>query len=135
MTSGGKPGELSTKQQRAIAALLCSRDVPAAAALAKVGARTLYRWIAEDDAFRAALTVAEGAAIDAATRRLLGLQESAIATLEGVLDDADASPSARVRAAGMVIDYLLKLRELRNVESRLAALEQALEGGNSGRYR
>jgi hypothetical protein len=103
--------------------------VPAAAELAKVGARTLYRWLAEDGAFKVALAAAEGVAIDAATRRLLGLQESAIGTLEGVLNDDDASAHARVRAAGMVIDYLLKLRELRNVESRLAALEAALEGG------
>jgi hypothetical protein len=129
MTTSGNDSQLNTKQRRAIAALLSTRDVPAAAALAKVGERTLYRWIAEDDAFKLALVAAEGAAIDAATRRLLGLQESAIATLEGVLNDPDASHTARVRAAGMVIDYLLKLRELRNVESRLAALEAALEGG------
>jgi hypothetical protein len=41
-----------------------------------------------------------------------------------VLGDAKTSPAVRVRAAGAVLDYLLRLRELRNHEQRLSRLEQ-----------
>ena len=51
-------GSLSARQQRAIAALLECRSVAEAAASAKVGERTLYRWIAEDQAFKNALSQA-----------------------------------------------------------------------------
>jgi hypothetical protein len=117
---------ISAKQKRAIAALLTTRDARAAAKQANVGERTLYRWLAEDDAFKRALSKAEGRAIDAAARRLISLQGTAIDTLKNVLDDAEASATVRLRAAQAVLDYLLKLRELRNIEQRLTALEEAI---------
>jgi hypothetical protein len=38
-----------------------------------------------------------------------------------------ATAQDKLRAATSVLNYLLKLRELRNVEERLAALEAALQ--------
>ena len=119
---------LNHKQQKAIAALLSSRNVPEAAKAAGVGERTLWRWMTEPE-FAMALTHAEGVAIDTATRRLVSLQDSAIDVLQTVLNDAQATPYMRLRAAGMVLDALLKLRELRNFEARLAALEAAYQHG------
>ena len=92
--------------------------------MAGVGERTLFRWRSEP-AFRQALAAAEGELLDAATRRLLTLQEAAIRTFQDVLADAQASPGVRVREAQAVLDYLLKLRELRDVEQRLTVLEEA----------
>jgi transposase len=74
--------ELSSRQQRAIAALLTSKSMSEAATSAGVGERTLYRWLAEDEAFRAGLARAESELLDTATRRLLALQGQAIETLE-----------------------------------------------------
>ena len=119
---------LNHKQQKAVAALLSSRNVEEAAKAAGVGERTLWRWMSEPE-FAMELTHAEARAIDAATRRLVQLQEGAVDTLLAVLDDTKLAPSIRLRAAAAVLDYLLKLRELRNVEARLGALEAALSHG------
>ena len=123
--------ELTPKQARAVQALITAKSIGDAAQAASVGERTLFRWLAEP-AFRAALSQAEGDLLDAATRRLLGLQGQAIETFESVLADAAASQAVRLRAAQAVLDYLLKLRELRNVESRLVALEVAFAQQQGG---
>jgi len=128
---------LTAKQQRAVRVLLTSKSVGEAAQLAGVGERTLFRWLTEPP-FKAALSVAEGELLDVATRRLLGLQDKAIETFENVLKDEEATQVVRLRAAQAVLDYLLKLRELRNVEQRLTALEQAYaeqqQGERNTRY-
>jgi phage terminase small subunit len=117
--------ELTSRQRKAIAALLSCRTVAQAAQLSGVSERTLYRWLA-DDTFRAAVLSAEGETINQATRRLLGLQQAAIDTLGGILQDDSAPAGVRVRAAESVLDLLLRLRDLRDVEDRLARLEQQL---------
>ena len=117
--------KLSAKQHRAITALLTSKSVTEAATATGQGERTIYRWLSEP-AFRQALSAAEGDLIDVATRRLLQLQGSALDTLEALLGDgADASAGVRLRAAQVTLDHLLKLREMRDIEQRLAALEAA----------
>ena len=117
-------GALSPKQQRAISALLTSKTVSGAARAAGVGERTIYTWLHTVE-FRAALSVAEGDVIDNAVRRLLTLQAAALDALEQVLGDPDVSQAVRLRAAQMVLELTIKLREQRDVEQRLSALEQA----------
>lgn len=124
--SGMENEKLTTAQQRAITALLTTKSIVEAAKTAKIAERTLRRWLAEDEAFRQALTMAEGELITLATRRLLGLQSKALGVLEAVLDDADMSASIKLRAAMAVFDYTLKLREWNNIEQRLAALEASI---------
>lgn len=122
--------KLTPKQEQAIRALLTSKNVGEAAVAAGVSERTLYRWLT-DPAFRAALSVAEGDLLDAATRRLLTLQDDAIGAFEDVLTGGpDVTDTARLRAAQAVLDYLLKLREMRSVEERLTALEAKVRGDN-----
>ncbi len=121
---------LTTKQLRAVQALLTARSVGAAATAAGVNERTLYRWQTEP-AFKAALAAAEGELLDAATRRLLGLQDAAIATFDGILKSTTASQALRLKAAQLVIDCTLRLREQRDVEHRLQALEAALGDGRN----
>jgi len=130
--NGENPLALTPKQSRAIPALMTARNVGEAAKAANVAERTLYRWLG-DPAFRLRLNEAEGEAIDTATRRLLQLQDPAIDALSDVLQDPGTSPTARLRAATAVLDYLIKLRELRNIEARLLALEaaQAMERGHN----
>ena len=113
--------KLSAIQHRAITELLSSKSVAAAAVATGVHERTLFRWMGEPD-FRQALSDAEGALLDAATRRLLKLQEKALDTLEAALDGG--SEGARLRAAQTAIEHMPKIRETRNLEQRLAELEQ-----------
>lgn len=76
-----------------------------------------------DARFTQALTEAEGEVIAGATRRLLQLQDTAIDAVDAVFKDKETSAAVKLRAAQLTIDAMLKLRELRNVESRLVALE------------
>jgi flagellar motility protein MotE (MotC chaperone) len=114
--------DLTTRQQRTIAALLAARNVREAAKQVKVPERTVYTWLAEP-AFRAALYAAEGHLIDAATRRLLHHQDVALTVILTIMANPDNPAGVRLRAAQSVLEQLLKLRELRNIEQRLTALE------------
>ena len=120
--------ELTKGQRRAIEALLNTKSVREAAELAELGERTVFRYLG-DPFFRQQLSAAEGDLIDQATRRLLALQGAALDTFEGVLANEEASDTVRLRAAQSVLDSLLKLRELRNIEARLVALESAIGQG------
>jgi hypothetical protein len=123
--NGTDSNEISAQQQRAITSLLTAKNVAAAAKDAKVGLRTLHRWLAEDGAFKRALSAAEGELINTATRRLLTYQEHAITVIASIMADKAHSATVRLRAATVIIDTMLKLRELRNIEERLSALEEA----------
>jgi len=126
MARNGRRDGLSPGQGRAISALLTCQSIEQAAKQAGIGARTLHRWLTDPD-FQAALTEAEGAAIAEATRRLVGLSDAAITTVASLMLDKGNSPTVRLRAATSVLDYLLRLRELKNVEERLTALEAAID--------
>lgn len=115
---------LSTKQQKAIAALLVAKDVQSAAIQAGVSERTLHRWINEDERFRAALRAAEAQAIDDAVRRLVGAANSALNVLMVLMLDQKTPAAVRLRAAISVLEQLVKLRELNNLEQRIAKLEE-----------
>lgn len=117
--------ELSTAQHRLIAALLVSRNVREACKASKTPERTAWTWL-QQPRFKAALASAEAGQIGESTRRLMTLTESAVDVLKDVLQDKEAAHSVRIRAAQLVIESALKLRELQNVEARLAALEAAL---------
>jgi hypothetical protein len=121
--NGTESKPLTAAQHRAIAALLVSKNIRAAAEASGTPLRTMWNW-AGDPRFLAALHSAEGGLIETSMRRLLQLSDKAIDTVESLLDSP--KPELRLRAAGMVFDQLLTLRELTNTESRLAALEAAL---------
>jgi hypothetical protein len=116
--------QLTPQQQRAITALLNARNVREAAALSKVAERTLWRWLSDPD-FIAGLRHAESSLLDAATRRLLTMQDGALDTLQGLLSGAVVDDGVKLRAALGILAHVLKLRELRDVEARLTALEEA----------
>ena len=115
--------KITTRQHKAILALLSTKSVSEAAQQAAVPERTLWRWLG-DPQFRAHLAGAEADLLDAATRSLLQMQGNALETVQTIMQGSE-SDAVRLRAAQTVLDHLLKLRELRNVEQRLTALELA----------
>ncbi|MEZ4870416.1 MAG: hypothetical protein R3C14_54305 [Caldilineaceae bacterium] len=117
---------LTVKQMACVRELMLTPNIADAAKAAGVGERTLYRWL-DDAEFKAALTEAQDAALDAAARRLVAMTEQATAVISEVLADADEKTSARLRAAQIVLDNVLRLVELRDLAQRVAALE---EGAN-----
>jgi hypothetical protein len=123
MATNGNP---TTKQQKAIAALLSAKDIQAAAAQAGVGERTLHRWLDEDPAFKTALRAAEAQVIDGVVRRLTGSANSALNVVMVIMLDSTTPVSVRLRAAIAILDQLIKLRELNDLEQRIARLEEQL---------
>lgn len=120
---------LSMKQRRAVIALLSTATIEGAAAKAGVSPRSVLRWM-EDPVFQSAIREAEGQAIDAATRKLIALQDGAILTITSIMADRNTAAGVRVRAARTILEMLLKLRELRNLEDRLRLIENMVYDNN-----
>lgn len=119
-------GAISTRKTRALQALLTCKNVTEAGEVSGIPVRTVYRWLQEPE-FQAALSNAENEILDGAVRRLTALSDAAV----GVLADSLAEGVAdyvRLKAAGSVLDYVLRLREMRNLEKRLQTLEDLLNG-------
>lgn len=117
--------QVTPLQRKAIEALLCQPNVSKAAEVAGCARSSIHRWLRDDESFKIALAQAEGMALAAASRRLIAGQDKAMDTLEYLMEHAE-SESVRKGAASDWMGYSMKLRELRNVEQRLAALEEAL---------
>ena len=134
MRPDATPGQLTTRQGKAVAALLTSGDVPSAAAAVGVDKATLYRWMRQP-AFLEAVRTAEAGALDELSRSLVRLGRTAAGTLEVAMGDSTAPWPTRVRAADAVLGRLLQLRELATLatlEARVAELERSV-GLDDGR--
>lgn len=112
---------LTAKQQRAIDALMTERTISDAAKACGVHRRTLERW-RQDATFRDALRQAGDEYLAATVRRLVNLSGRAVDVLAVGMVKADAWP-ARIRAADVALGRVLQLRELHELEARIAALE------------
>ena len=118
---------LTPRQLRAVNALLTHPTIAAAAGVLGVAPSTLYRWLNEP-LFRQALAQAEGEAVAAAGRRLAMLAETALDELgRAMLDPATPAP-VRVRAAEVILNNLLRYREIVQFETRLTDLEKEMRG-------
>jgi hypothetical protein len=128
--------DLSARQKRFLQALLNSKSAREAARKVKVGEKTAYRWLRQP-AFREALAEAEADLLEAATRRLLALQASALDAVGAVLADEHLPPTYRLSAARLVLDSALRFYDVTSLERRLKALEEevrrvAAQGGAPG---
>ena len=128
--SKNESAALSVKQLRAVRALLTHPTVAQAAVDCALSEATIYRWLA-NPAFRAALAQAEGEAVAAAGRKLVALAESALDTVAAVMTDPQAPDAVRVRAAEVVLNNLMKFREVIAFETRLADLEREVRGDDA----
>ena len=117
-------GSLSANQRKAIIALLNASTVREAAEAAGLGERTLARYLSSDK-FRAELCKRQDEALAAATAALSGLTGAAVGVLADVMNDPNASHSARVRAALGILSERRKVAELDDLVERVAALENA----------
>ena len=116
--------EPTGKRRKAVAALLATGEVKAAAAEAGVHRDTLHRWLREP-AFLAEVRRGEAAALDELSRLLVRLGRAAVETLANAMSDPAAPWPTRVRAADAALSRLLQLRELAQLEARVQALEEA----------
>jgi hypothetical protein len=84
--------------------------------------RTLQRYL-EEPAFRDALQAAQDDAIAGAVRGLIAVASKGLATLDNLLDDPETAPALKLRASLAALDLLLRLREQKDLATRLAQLE------------
>lgn len=116
---------ISTKQNRAIEALLSGGDHEHAAAVAGVTPRTVSRWKSEPD-FEHELQRRANAAVADATRKLKMAVDAAVDVMLAIMHDADVHESIRLRAADRLVGHAVKLMELTDIEQRVTALEERL---------
>ena len=114
--------KLTTNRRKAIRALLGHSTVRAAAAACGLAERTLHHYLA-DPTFRAALRERQDELTAATAARLSGGVGDALATLEAVWHDPEATPAARVRAAVAWLKAWRDATMIDELTQRVAALE------------
>ena len=117
------------KRETAIAALLTEKSIRDAAAVVGVSDRTLRRWMADDKDFRDQYREARLQVVEHAITRLQKACDTAVKTLEDVMQDSDAAASARVAASRAVLDTSIAGLERDRIEQRLDEIEERLDGG------
>jgi hypothetical protein len=110
--------------QRLLLVLACGATVEAAARQCGVSESTVYRRLAEPD-FARQLQAARTDMVQRAAATLTAAGTEAVKTLV-LLQNAAIPAAVRLGAARAVLEIGIKLREVADLEQRLAALEQMM---------
>jgi len=113
---------MSTRQRRFIQAVMTSPSIKQAAAAAKVGERTAYRYL-DDPAVRAALAKLQDDSMAQAARETVAAMSEALQVLRAIQNDKAAPHAARVSAARAIRDSGPRLNEQALLSERVAELE------------
>lgn len=120
------PG-LTSRQERAIDALLHDPTLARAAATVGINERTLRRWT-RTPVFRSALLRARREAFSQAIGLTQRYAPVAVATLVKVMNDTGAGASAKVTAAAILLKFGREGIELEDLAERVEALERGAKG-------
>lgn len=126
----GHGAKLGRKMESAIAALLSQPTLAAAAAECKISESTLRRWL-EMPVFAERYRAARSYILQAATNLLRQSASTAVLVLRNVAVDRKASASARVSAAGRLLENAFKAVEVEDIQARLLRIEAERSGVNS----
>jgi hypothetical protein len=117
----------TSRQEKAIIALLNEPTTKDAAETAGVSEVTLWRWL-QNPEFRASYMEVRRVAVQRAIARTQAATSEAVDTLREVMSDKSARGSERISAAKAILDYAMKGIELEDHEMRLQDLEARLAG-------
>ena len=118
----GRPASYRKRgEEPLVLALACGASVEAAARQCKVSDRTVYRRL-QDPGFRAQVQAARGEMVTRSAGLLTAAAGEAVRTLLSLQKDA-TPPAVRLGAARAVLELGIKVRELADLETRIAALE------------
>ena len=98
------------------------------AELANVSSKTIQRRLSSE-AFAAEVARRRGQQVERITGRLSELSIRAVDTLTDALEDS--SPTIRLRAADLTLNWLVKLRREADIERRVAEIERELAADTS----
>ena len=119
------PAGVSRKKHLAITALLTQGTVQKAADACGIPKRTLDRWLGQAT-FRAQLDHARDELLRMALAGIARVVERAVTTLEEMLAP-DVLPTVRVSAARSILEYALRVQDMR-LDERISALEKTVTG-------
>ncbi len=121
------PGNLTPNQEKALAALLVSPTVKAAAEFSGLGERTIHRYLKEDPEFKRRYAEERAFLLD---QTVAGLQKLGIGAVGVLRRNFEAqNPHAQIRAARTVLDLMFKGTELIELEERIRQLEEEADEG------
>lgn len=123
MASNGRPTGPHKREAVALA-LAGGASVREASEPNGVGSRTVWRWLAEDDAFTARVQELRQELFGQAVGKLCKLSGKSADTLGTLLDSE--TETTRLTAARAILDSGPKLRDAADLEARLVALEKKL---------
>lgn len=107
---------------KVIELLIAGQSVIEAAEAAGVRRSTVYTWLKQPE-FISALKEARAEAMDRLGLLLSALGDKAINALGAAIDNPDAGPAVKIRAADIVLNRLLELRYSIDFEARILELE------------
>ena len=113
---------LKPKQKRAIAALLVKTPDEVCEA-AGISRPTLWRWMQQED-FKAELQNAQDELFSASLGQMKSHLQAAVQKVAALMESP--RPDVALRAAQSLIEYNLRIRQLENLEARLAEIEAAV---------
>ena len=114
---------LTPRQEQSITALLVQGSLQAAAAASGINEKTLRRWLREDAVFQSAYRDARRAVVQHAIAQVQRATGEAVETLRSVMQDADASASARVSTAQAMLETAVTSLDIEALAARMAPLE------------
>ena len=114
---------LSSRQLAALPHIAASPTVHDAARSAGIGRATLYRWL-RDEEFRRSIDTLRTEAGDIAKAALQALMLRGIVVLSDAMDDP--SPNIRLRAARTTLYAALKANDLKDIQRKIEALDDAV---------
>lgn len=120
----GPEARLSGKQMALLLELVGNPDVEQARSASGVSRATAYRWLNEPD-FQEALTRRRNEVLAAALATVKSHAARAASQLAGLLETTDER--LRRQVCNDLLAHALKVREMEDLESRLAALEKAMK--------
>ncbi len=126
----GHGDKLSRKHEQAIAALLSTPSIPAAAKAVGIGEATLWRWLQLPD-FSAAYRAARRQVVERAVSELQAAASEAVETLKRNL--TCENPGVEIRAAQIVLEQAVKGVELIDLQERVERLESLLAEQEKGK--
>jgi hypothetical protein len=120
----GHGEKFGRKKEEAIAALLSHRSIEEAAKAVEINPNTLLRWLKMPE-FREAYMKARREAVQQAVARQQQATGVAGVTILKLMTDPNVPAAVRLRAAESVFSLAMKGIDQEDIETRLAALEQA----------
>ena len=121
--AGSEKKELSPKQHKVLLGLLNCAGITEAAKWAKVGERTVYRFL-RDPVFQRHYRQTRREQVQQSITRLQRASVEAVTTLVTITTDPKALASTRVSAARTILEMTFKATEMESLEERLSQLEK-----------